>query len=72
MSFLGLDEGVRLFEELVERHPSFAEPRDELAQCGKTAGEPLHVLDVAYGTHVRDGHDLVGVGLDAMLGYSVS
>ena len=67
-----LDEGIYLFEELVEQHPSFAEPRDELAQSGQTASEPLHALDVAYGTHARDGHDLFRAGLKAMLGYNVS
>ena len=31
LSFLSLDKGVRLFEELVEWHPPFAEPGDEAA-----------------------------------------
>ena len=31
LSFLDPDKGVHLFEELIERHPSFAEPRDEPA-----------------------------------------
>ena len=31
LSFLGPDKGIRLFEELVEWHPSFVEMRDELA-----------------------------------------
>ena len=38
----------------------------------RVAGEPLHALDVAYGTHVGDGCNLFGVGLDAVLGYDVS
>ena len=29
LSFLSLDEGIHLFEELVERDPPFAEQRDE-------------------------------------------
>ena len=29
LSFLSLDKGIRLFEELVEWHPPFAESRDE-------------------------------------------
>ena len=31
LSFLSLDKGVRLFEELVEWNSSFAEPGDESA-----------------------------------------
>ena len=61
LSFLSTDEGVRLFEELVEWHPSFVEPGDESAQGSQIAGEPLHTLDVAYGTHVGDSHDFLGL-----------
>ena len=61
LSFLSLDEGIRLFEELVEWHPPFAKPGDESAQGSQTAGEPLHALDVAYGTHVGDGYDFFGL-----------
>ena len=72
LSFLSLDEGVYLFEELVEWHPLFAESGDESARGSQTAGEPLYALDVAYRAHVGDGHDLFGVGLDAALGNIVS
>ena len=73
LGFLSPDEGVRLFEELVERHPSFTEPRDESAQGGQTASERLYALDiVAYGAHVGDGHDFFGVGLDAAFRHDVS
>ena len=57
LSFLSPDKGVRLFEELVEWHPLFAELGDESTYGSQTAGEPLHALDVAYRTHVGDGHD---------------
>ena len=72
LSFLSPNEGIRLFEELVERHPPFAELGDEAAQGSQTTGEPLYALDVAYGAHVGNGRDLFGVGLDAALGYDVS
>ena len=72
LSFLSPDEGVRLFEELVEWHPLFAESGDELAQGSQIAGEPLHAPDVVYGAHVGDGHDFFGVGLDAALRHNVS
>ena len=32
----------------------------------------MHTLDIAYGTHARDGHDLFRVGLDAAFGHDVS
>ena len=63
LGFLSPDEGIHLFEELVEWNPLFAEPRDELAQSGQTADEPLHALDIVYGAHV---------GLDAALRHNVS
>ena len=72
MHFLSPDEGVHPFEELVERNPPLVEPRDESAQGGQTAGEPLYALDVAYRAHVGDGHDFFGVGLDATFGHDVS
>ena len=72
MGFLSLDESVRLFEELVERHPPFIEPGYESTQGSQTTGEPLHALDVAYRAHVGDGRDLFGLGLDATLGHNVS
>jgi len=72
LGFLGPNEGVHLFEELVEWHPPFAEPGDESAQGSQTAGEPLHALDVVHRTHVGNGRDLFGVGLDAVLGHNVS
>jgi len=72
MSLLSPDESVHLFEELVEWHPSFTEPRDEPAQSGQIAGEPLHALDVVYGAYVGNGHDFFGVGLDASLRHNVS
>ena len=72
MCFLSPDECVRLFEKLVERHPPFAEPRDELAQGGQTAGEPLYAFDIAYRAHVGDGRDFFGVGLDTTFGHDVS
>ena len=72
LGFLGPDEGVYPFEELVEWHPPFVEPGDEAAQGSQTASEPLYALDVAYGAHVGDGHDIFGVGLDAALGHDVS
>ena len=72
LGFLIPDEGIRLFEELVEWHPPFAELGDESAQGGQTSGEPLYALDVAFRAHIRDGRDLFGVGLDAALGYNVS
>ena len=72
LGFLSPDKGIRLFEELVEWHSPFAEPGDEAAQGSQTADEPLHALDVAYGAHVGDGHDLFGVGLDTALGHNVS
>ena len=50
----------------------FAEPGDESAQGGQTAGEPLNALDVAYRAHVGDGRNLFGVGLDAVSGHDVS
>ena len=50
----------------------FAEPEDEAAQGSQTADEPLYALDVVYGAHVGDGHDLFGVGLDVALGHDVS
>ena len=50
----------------------FVEPGDESTQGSQTAGEPLHALDVAYGTHVGDGRDFFGVGLNAALGHNVS
>ena len=50
----------------------FVEPGDESTQGSQTAGEPLHALDIVYGTHVGDGYDFFGVGLDAMLGHYVS
>ena len=72
LSFLSAYEDVRLFEELIEWHPSFAEPRDEPAQSGQTIGEPLHTLDIVYGAHVGNGHDFFRVGLDVMLRHNVS
>ena len=72
LGFLGLDEGVRPFEELVEWHPLFTEPGDEAAQGSQTADEPLYALDIVYGAHVGDGRDLFRVGLDATLGHDVS
>ena len=72
MTELSPDKGIRLFEELVEWHPSFAEPGDELAQCSQTAGEPLNAFNIVYRAHVGDGHDLFRVGLDAALGHDVS
>ena len=57
MCFLSPDESARLLEELVEWLPPFTELGDELAQGSQTADEPLHALDVAYRTHVGDGHD---------------
>ena len=72
MGFLSPDEGIRLFEELVEWHPPFVEPRDESTQGSQTAGESLYALDVAYRAHVGDVHDLFGVGLDATLGHNIS
>ena len=72
LCFLSPDEGVRLFEELVQWHPPFAELGDELAQGSQTADEPLYALDIMYGAHVGDGHDFFGVGLDATFGHDVS
>ena len=72
LSFLSLDKGIRLFEELVEWYPPFAKLGDELAQGSQTTSEPLYTLDIAYGAHVGDGRDLFGVGLDASLGHNVS
>ena len=72
LCFLSLDKSVCLFEKLVERHPPFAEPRDESAQDGQTAGAPLYALDIEYGAHGGNGRDLFGVGLYAMLGHDVS
>ena len=45
---------------------------DEPAQGGQTAGEPLYALGIAYRAHVGDGHDFLGVGLDAAFGHDVS
>ena len=72
MGFLSPDEGIRLFEELVEWHPPFAEPGDESAQGSQIAGEPLYALNIAYKAHVGDGRDLFRVGLDAALRHNVS
>ena len=71
LGFLSPDEGIRLFEELVEWRPPFAEPRNEAAQGSQATGESLHALDIVYGTYVGDGYDLFGVGFDAVLGYDV-
>ena len=73
-SLLGLspNEGVCLFEELVEWNPPFTEPGDELAQGSQTVGEPLYALDVVYSAHVGDGRDLFGVCLDAAFRHDVS
>ena len=72
LGFLSPDKGVHLFEELVEWHPPFAEPRDESAQGSQIAGEPLYTLDVVYRAHVGDGCDFFWVGLDAAFGHDVS
>ena len=72
MCSLSPDEWVRLLEKLVERHPPLAEPGDEPAQGGQTAGEPLYALDVAYRAHIGDGRDFFGVGLDTTFGHDVS
>ena len=58
LCFLSPNEGVRPFEDLVERHPSLAEPGDEPAQGFQTTDEPLY--------------DLFGVGLDTSFGHDVS
>ena len=72
LGFLSLNEGIRLFEELVERDPPFAEPGDESAQGVQTSGEPLYALSIAYRAHVGDGCDFLGVGLDAAFRHDVS
>ena len=72
LSFLSPDDGIHLFEELVERHPSFVELGDEAAQGSQTAGEPLYTLDIAYGAHVGNGRDLFRVGLDVAFRHDVS
>ena len=56
----------------MEWHPPLVELGDESAQGSQTAGEPLYTLDIAYRAHAGHGHDLFGVGLDAMLGHNVS
>ena len=72
MSFLCPNNGIHLFEKLVEWHPPFTESGDESAQGSQTVSEPLYTLDAVYRAHVGDGHDLFGVGLDATLGHNVS
>jgi hypothetical protein len=71
----GLDgpgETLVLFQESVEGQPLFAEPRDEAAQGDKAPQHLLYPLKVSNRAHPLEGCDLLGVGLDALLGNYVS
>jgi hypothetical protein len=61
-----------LFEEAVEGQAFFAEPRNEAAQGGKAPQHLLYPLEVSNRNHSLEGRDLLGVGLDALLGDYVS
>jgi hypothetical protein len=60
--FLGADRGQAFL----------AEPRDEAAQGGEAPQHPLNTFEVPNRTHLFEGCNLLGVGLDASLGDNVS
>jgi hypothetical protein len=71
---LGLDgpgEALVLLQESVEGQPLLAEPRNETAQGGEAPQHLLDPLKVANWTHTFEGCDLLGVGLDPLLGDDV-
>jgi hypothetical protein len=61
-----------LLQESVEGQALLGEPRDEANQGGKAPQHFLDPLEVSNRTHPVEGHDLLGVGLDAPLGNDVS
>jgi hypothetical protein len=59
-------------QEPVEAQALLTEPRNEAAQGGKAPQHLLDPLQVSNRTHLFEGGNLFGVGLNASLGDNVS
>jgi hypothetical protein len=67
----GLGEALVFLQVSVEGQALFTEPRDEAAQGGEAPQHLLDPLEVSSRAHPFEGHELLGVGLDAALGNNV-
>jgi len=61
-------EQIVLPEKFEERESPLPELGDESAQGSHAAHQLLHLLDASRGSHLLDGLNLFGVGLDSSVG----